>query len=213
MAKLELDNYIGCIVGGAIGDALGAPTEFMNLESILQKYGKNGVNDYVEFEDGSGQITDDTQMLLFTAEGLLRAWHRATSRGIWGAYHQICFNSYLRWLKTQNDWHSDDALKHTDLDGWLIKQKFLYQRRAPGSTCLSALRSGKPGTIENPINNSKGCGGIMRIAPVGLLFHQDPEQAFKTGAELAAMTHGHPSGYLSAGFLAGLIAFINNGYT
>lgn len=211
MKKLNIDNYIGCIVGGAIGDALGAPTEFMKLESILHKYGPNGVNDYVEYDNGYGEITDDTQMLLFTAEGLLRSWHRATVRGIWGAYSSICYQSYLRWLKTQDDWYSAKAVSNLTLDGWLINESFLYKRRAPGSTCLSALRTGKPGTIDNPINNSKGCGGIMRIAPVGLLFYNDPANAFKIGAELAAMTHGHPSGYLSAAYLSALIANINSG--
>ena len=52
---------------------------------------------------------------------------------------------------------------------------------------------------------------LTGIAPVGLLFYSDPKQAFQIGSELAAMTHGHPSGYLSAGFLAALIACINNG--
>jgi ADP-ribosylglycohydrolase len=211
MKKLEIENYIGCIVGGAIGDALGAPTEFMRLDAIIEKFGSQGVNDYVEFENGLGEITDDTQMLLFTAEGLLRSWHRATVRGIWGAYTTICFDSYLRWLKTQDDWYGGQALLNLSLDGWLLNEEFLYKRRAPGATCLSALRTGRPGTIENPINNSKGCGGIMRIAPVGLLFYNAPINAFKVGAELAAMTHGHPTGYLSAGFLAALISFINNG--
>jgi ADP-ribosylglycohydrolase len=210
MSKLEEINYSGCIIGGAIGDALGASIEFMSLESIIDKYGLGGVNDYSEFNNGVGEITDDTQMLLFTAEGLLRSFNRSTSKGIWGAYKMICYESYLRWLHTQNDC---DVIKNinVDLNGWLLEQRFLFKRRAPGSTCLSALRKGKPGTIENRINDSKGCGGIMRIAPVGLLFHNAPKQAFQIGAELAAMTHGHPCGYLSAGFLAALIAFVNSG--
>jgi ADP-ribosylglycohydrolase len=62
------------------------------------------------------------------------------------------------------------------------------------------------GTIENPINESKGCGGVMRTAPVGLVFGRDV--AFLEGARFAAMTHGHPSGYLSAGSLAELISWI-----
>lgn len=213
MAKLNIDNYVGCIVGGAVGDALGAPIEFMTLDSIIKKYGPSGVNDYVEFNNGKGEFTDDTQMLLFTAEGLLRSWNRATSRGIWGAYTKICFTSYLRWLHTQNDGYAKSAVKPNKEDGWLINERSLYKRRAPGNTCLTALRSGIAGTMEDPINDSKGCGGIMRIAPVGLLFHKDPKNAFQIGAELAAMTHGHPSGYLSAGALAAIISFINNGFT
>jgi ADP-ribosylglycohydrolase len=209
--KRGLDNYIGCIVGGAIGDALGAPIEFMQLEDILDQFGPNGVNEYVENSSGFGEITDDTQMLLFTAEGLLRSWHRATVRGVWDGYSKICFDSYLRWLITQGNHNIGESASNVDIDGWLINERFLHKRRAPGLTCLSALQKGHPGTISRPINSSKGCGGIMRIAPVGLLFYKDPANAFKIGAELAAMTHGHPSGYLSAGYLAALIAYINSG--
>ncbi len=183
----------------------------MSLDNILHKFGQDGVTDYVEFPDGQGKITDDTQMLLFTAEGLLRSLHRANIRGIGGAYLQICHHSYLRWLYTQEDWHSEAALAGVPLDGWLIKKKLLFSRRAPGNTCLGALRSGKAGTMEEPINDSKGCGGIMRIAPVGLLF-SDPHKAFKTGCELAAITHGHPTGYLASGVFAAIISFLNSGH-
>ena len=53
------------------------------------------------------------------------------------------------------------------------------------------------------MNDSKGCGGVMRAAPVGLVANGDT--AFELGSSIAALTHGHPSGYLSAGFLALLI--------
>ena len=78
---LPLNNYIGCIIGGAVGDALGAPTEFKGTYELQEKYGPNAVNDYIEYEDGKGEITDDTQMLLFTADGLLRAYNRAIEKG------------------------------------------------------------------------------------------------------------------------------------
>jgi ADP-ribosylglycohydrolase len=205
--KPHLSNFTASILGGAIGDALGAPVEFMDLKTILTIYGKNGVMDYVEFNDGHGEITDDTQMLLFTAEGLLRYWHRASRRGIGGSYHKIAWQSYQRWLYTQEG----DGVSGNECDGWLIQQSFLFRRRAPGLTCLAALRNGNPGTMNDPVNNSKGCGGIMRIAPVGLLFNTAPAIAFRMGAELAAMTHGHPSGYLSAGYLAALLAYLCSG--
>lgn len=65
------------------------------------------------------------------------------------------------------------------------------------------------GTIELPINESKGCGGSMRVSPVGLYVMKS--KAFKYGCELAAITHGHPSGYLSAGVLSHVIASIIDG--
>ncbi len=150
MAKLEEDNYIGCIVGGAIGDALGAPVEFMKLPAILSKYGTSGVTDYVEFENGLGEITDDTQMLMFTAEGLLRSWHRAATKGIWGAYETICYQSYLRWLYTQHDGHPKSALQHFSLDGWLVKEKFLYKRRAPGTNLFECAETGYSRNNRSP---------------------------------------------------------------
>ncbi len=210
MGKLTIGNYTGCIIGGAIGDAMGAPTEFYSLREILKRWGDEGVNSYVERPDGKGEITDDTQMLLFTAEGLLRAKNRAVSKGIGGALIQICHNSYMRWLQTQRDWYAPKVQGNTESDGWLIKQQDLFKRRAPGNTCLSALRSGKYGRIDQPINNSKGCGGIMRIAPVGLFVHYNFDEAFRLGAEIAAITHGHPSGYLSAGALSAIICMLNN---
>ena len=208
--KKDLEYYTGCILGGAIGDALGAPIEFLNLSQIIDRYGENGVTQYVEYPNSTGEITDDTQMLLFTAEGLLRATNRMISRGVGGSYTKICHKSYQRWLQTQQDWYAP-PIPSDLMDGWLIKQKGLYKRRAPGTTCLSALSSGNCGRIQEPINNSKGCGGIMRIAPVGLICYNNQNQAFTLGAELAAITHTHPSGYLSAGALASIIALLNNG--
>jgi ADP-ribosylglycohydrolase len=209
--KTGVDRYIGCLMGGAVGDALGAPIEFQRLSSILQTFGPEGLRKYVEYEDGTGSITDDTQMMLFTAEGLLRARHRLALRGTWEGYDHICYTAYQRWLYTQGETCLKSSTSAPKRDGWLVNLPQLHQRRAPGNTCLSALISGRPGTIDNPINNSKGCGGVMRIAPVGLLLHSDATLAFRTGAELAAMTHGHPSGYLSSGVLAAIICRLNQG--
>lgn len=214
MTEISLDKYTGCLIGGAIGDALGAPIEFMDLETIRSTYGKNGVQDYVEFSDGFGEFTDDTQMTLFTAEGLLRANHRSALKGIAGSLNAISHHSYLRWLHTQGVPVEKDNIKEGVYDienGWLIKQKELYKRRAPGNTCLSALSSGVAGTVENPINDSKGCGAIMRVAPIGLLYNNDSNEAFKIACELSAITHGHPTGYLSAGFFASVISNLAKG--
>src|SRR5207245_6704100 len=91
--------------------------------------------------------------------------------------------------------------------GWLLGLPALHSRRAPGNTCLAALASGKLGTMDVPLNSSKGCGGIMRVAPVGLA----GGDAFRAGCEIAGITHGHPSGFLSAGFLAALVQAIIGG--
>ena len=87
----------------------------------------------------------------------------------------------------------------------------MFKQRAPGITCINALSSGISGTIDKPINESKGCGTIMRVAPVGLFYNHDNKQAFKIACELSAITHGHPTGYLSAGFFASIISDLAKG--
>jgi ADP-ribosylglycohydrolase len=74
-------------------------------------------------------------------------------------------NAYLRWLATQG---YECRVVKAEENGWLIQQAGLHSQRAPGMTCLSALREypGLPGIAGN---DSKGCGGVMRVAPVGLL--------------------------------------------
>jgi ADP-ribosylglycohydrolase len=204
--KRNQEFFRGCLVGGAIGDALGEPVEFLDLEEIQTRFGPNGIQDLQRSSSGKAEITDDTQMTLFTAEGILRAETRGVLKGICHPPSVVYF-AYQRWLLTQGypkveeyDWI---------YDGWLLGIKELHARRGPGNTCLSALLSKKQGTTDDPINNSKGCGGVMRVSPVGLFYRK--ENAFNVAVEFAALTHGHPSGYLSAGAQAYLIATIIEG--
>ena len=178
-----LKKYEGCLIGIAIGDSLGAPVEGFTLGEIRSRYGVDGIRDFDEFRGfAEGFYTDDTQMSLATAHGIIDAEKQKLegdeSDAAWSVY-----NRYLQWLDTQRD---------PEL------------RRGPGRTCLDALGSGIMGTLEDKINDSKGCGGVMRTVPAGLAY--PPGKAFENGMRFAAITHGHPSGYLSAGFLADTIA-------
>ena len=75
---------------------------------------------------------------------------------------------------------------------------------------MGALRGNTPGTLTQPTNNSKGCGGVMRAAPAGLAT-DDAVQAYRLGRDLAALTHGHPSGWIAAGAFAAIICELVNG--
>src|SRR5260370_13160851 len=66
-------HFRGCLLGGAVGDALGGPVEFLDLEEIVKVYGEQGIRDYAPAYGKLGAITDDTQMTLFTAEAVLSA--------------------------------------------------------------------------------------------------------------------------------------------
>ncbi|MGM1053968.1 MAG: ADP-ribosylglycohydrolase family protein [Pseudomonadota bacterium] len=212
------DRFTGCLLGGAVGDALGAPVEFMSRQRILERFGPEGISEYAPAFGGLGRITDDTQMTLFTAEGLLRADVRGSMRGMCHP-PSIIAHAYLRWLVTQGGEPSAEMrrLLDTNLEeapGWLIQHRDLHHRRAPGNTCLSALQS-MQSLGDKAVNNSKGCGGVMRVAPVGLYLWpvNDAGRAFDLACEAAAITHCHPSGILPAGVLAEVILQLLHGET
>ncbi|MBN3928895.1 ADP-ribosylglycohydrolase family protein [Streptomyces verrucosisporus] len=197
----------GCLLGGAIGDALGAGVEFDPLDAIRAAHGPQGVTDYVPAYGRRGAITDDTQMTLFTVDGLIRA-HVRRDTGAWHPPTDV-HAAYLRWAATQRDWGPDE--RRTE-DGWLARQEWLYSRRAPGRACLTGLADSRMGTLDAPKNpDSKGCGTVMRSAPFGLLVGWEPQLVFQLAAECAAQTHGHPTGYLAAGAFAVIVHAVARG--
>ena len=79
----NIDKYRGCLIGGAAGDALGYAVEFLDDAAIFSKYGENGITEY-SLVNGVAEISDDTQMTLFTANALLLGTTRGMTRGIMG---------------------------------------------------------------------------------------------------------------------------------
>lgn len=205
----DLNKFKGCLIGGAVGDALGYAVEFMPASDIFGKYGENGITEY-NLRSGVAEISDDTQMTLFTATGLLVGTTRGMTRGIMGDYAE-CYiaYSYRDWYRTQTEQYPLPEEYHYS---WLVNIPEMFSRRAPGNTCLSALAQGGNGTLENPVNNSKGCGGVMRVAPIGLYFcdkRYEPEEIDIIGAKAAALTHGHELGYVPAAMIVHIISRIS----
>ena len=211
--EAHLDAIRGCIFGGAVGDALGLPVEFFREEDIFEKYGAQGITAYEKNRTtGKAEISDDTQMSLFTANGLLVGDTRGAMRGIRGLPRAYAAKAYKDWVKTQES-SPEEVNRHeryTDEGGysWLLDVPELYARRAPGNTCLSALaeETEYEDYIAAERNRSKGCGGIMRVAPLAVDHRtNDIAQLDMEGAQLAAITHGHSLGYMPAAVLVHII--------
>ena len=212
----QLDKICGSMVGGAVGDALGYPVEFIcSYEGIQKRYGEKGITRldttqwWLPDEEKSGKawISDDTQMTLFTACGLLNA--KAQGKA---PKYAIC-EAYLEWYYTQVGRKSS---RHKDC--WIGDVPELNNRRAPGNTCMTALQDILRG--KDPYNNSKGCGGIMRTAPValyGAVWRDTPEGEPLEGrisnikdvdmlaADAAEITHQHPLGWLPSALEAHVV--------
>ena len=201
----KLDLVRGSLIGGAAGDALGYPVEFYSYRSIISQYGAQGITEY-ELSNGVAKISDDTQMTLFTANGMLMGLTRLYMRGIGSPPHFYVQYAYKDWYYTQTD--SYENRKGKDKCTWLSSIPELYSCRAPGNTCLSAISE----IIQDrtPQNNSKGCGGVMRVAPWALFcashgVRYSIEQIDVAGGEIARLTHKHPLGWMPSILLTHII--------
>jgi len=196
------DKCRGSLVGGAVGDAIGYAVEFDSLYEIRRKYGEGGIRNY-ELENGVAVFSDDTQMTLFTAEGLLNG--RADG-AVWDTELLPYIRyAYIHWYYTQT--MSPLAFS----SDWLTHINNLWRRRAPGNTCMSAL-SVLSTTDTRPVaNSSKGCGGVMRVAPIGIYSaaHNSELDMVKAGflaGAAADLTHKHPLSTFASMALAMIVA-------
>ena len=181
------DRIRGCLLGLAVGDAYGAPLEFLRRSAILERFGTDGPSDLEPWGGHPGGCyTDDTQMSIATARGLLD-WRAATG---WASGAAV-------------DQDAQDALEHA------VRRRYVewyrsreWEGRAPGTACLTALGSGIP-------YESKGCGGVMRVAPLGCAGLGSA--AFEAGARAAAITHRHHTSDAASGFQARLVDWLIGG--
>ncbi len=181
MASDLLDKFAGTIIGLAIGDAMGRPTEFLSsIEKIRDTFGPDGVTDFEADRHPAGTYTDDTQMTLAIARALIAAGHEP-------------FEDLMERMATE----------------FVAWRESPDNDRAPGFTCLRGceeLAKGVPWRIAG-VADSKGCGSAMRTAPIGLYFHHNEKRLITVARASSLLTHGHPTALASAAATALLVAW------
>jgi ADP-ribosylglycohydrolase len=123
MALQRKDIIMGCLFGGAAGDALGYPVEFDTYEQIQHQYG----NAEIRFKNFTGKplISDDTQMTLFTASGLIDKSN----------YLENIWLNYQDWLDTQFKPNKKN-MSHEPVSLLINNYPEIFANREPGGTCL-----------------------------------------------------------------------------
>lgn len=236
----NIDKYRGCLLGGAAGDALGYAIEFDREETIAARYGSRGIRDYQLDERGLAPFSDDTQMTLYTANSLLCSLAALSAHTSSGAPTAIDAQAssgaptssdapalasptlpspaalatyapaqmaqfYVEWMYTQVS-----PYPLAEPKAWISSLPELFASRAPGVTCMNACEAMANGA--KAVNNSKGCGGIMRMAPVGLI-NTCPGfsgvELQRLGAQLAELTHCHELGWMPAGVFAHIVSLLS----
>lgn len=182
----------GCLLAGAIGDALGTQLMYMSQAEIQGRYGSLSATTTASC---CIQWSSSTQLSLFTIEGL----QRAESMDL-----EVLIPSlqaaYLRWLWTQGDEHPRLVLG----SGGLLDLPLLYQRLLPDLVTLGALRNSQP--LNTHANNyNPGYAAALRTAVLGLWAEISDRALFSSAIAVARLTHNHPNAYLPAAALAYLV--------
>lgn len=199
-----LSKCIGSFVGGAVGDALGYAVEFSKLSAIRCRFGERGISRYVLDDEGKARFSDDTQMSLFTAEGILnnaRVNRHVTVESLCDQIERAYQNWYITQTENFREISGSELSKHAEL----------WNRRAPGMTCLGALYALRDG--KEVKNNSKGCGTVMRVASLGFFSGAHPEilkeeELAKVTAIVSEITHKHIDSTASSVLLTYMISHI-----
>ncbi|MEU3420457.1 ADP-ribosylglycohydrolase family protein [Streptomyces murinus] len=174
----------GSLLGLALGDALGFPTEFNKVPEILAKFGPWREMPLAR----RAFVSDDTQMTLALGRGLRTAMERgflAPKR-----LERPVREEFVDW------YHSPD------------------NNRAPGNTCLTACRlledEGRVWQDASQLG-SKGCGANMRVAPIGLAPGLSDEQRAGAAQLQSGLTHGHPTALAASDLTARAVHLLARG--
>lgn len=216
-ATTVAQRFMGCLLGGALGDALGAPVEGLRkLDDVRRKFGATGITQMMPYacpwetvtHTGIGAITDDTTMHASTIAAMISSHSRPQ------LLHRYAHQAYLRWGVMQED--GLRLLPHIDLTAdWPRELSPFWFACGAGRGTIAALATGRRGTPEDPLGYdtairgkrvtgpNKGCGGMMRAA--ALAFWPHAEDKFRLGMENAAITHGAADAWLPTGFVTALV--------
>ena len=197
------DRIRGAMIGCAAGDALGYPVEILSEAAIVERYGLRGITDYDLDENGTARITADTQLMLLSANGILFAHTRGALRGIMAPVYTYFPDFYMDWYRLQTEKRTRRARC-----GWINAYPALSAKRALSPTVVKVAASKKFGSMDEPVNDSKGSACLLRAVPIGLSYSRDPAYILYLGANTAALTHGNEVAWMASGALALIISLI-----
>ena len=195
--------YRGCLLGLAVGDAMGYTVDSRSWQEIQEDYGPNGLLGY-DLVNGYADVTSYTQLAAFTCNGLLFGLTRGQLHGKMAPFIKYVALSGREWAATQR---KCGPLGKSYC--WVARKRELCSRSCMDTRMVETLNRERPGTIETPVNPNSGPEGLTAAIGVGLFYdpnRMDQEEVDRLGAEAVALTHGSPTAFLTGAALAHIIS-------
>ncbi len=198
-------SYRGCLLGLAVGDAMGYTVDSRSWQEIQEDYGPNGLLGY-DLVNGYAEISSYTQLAAFTCNGLLLGLTRGQMLGKMAPLVRYVDLAHREWAASQRPW-GRPARSYC----WLLRKRELCQRHCMDTRMLDTLSREKVGSLEDPVNNYSTPCSLTSAIGVGLFFDRertDQQEINRLGAEAVALTHGSPAAFLTGALLTHLISRI-----
>lgn len=200
---ISQSTYRGCLLGMAVGDAMGNTVDCRSLEEIRRDYGPNGLLGY-DLVNGYADVTSYTQLAAFTCNGLLFGLTRGQMTGKMAPFIKYIALAQCEWAGSQRAWGRPNRNYC-----WLAKKEEICRRHCMDTRMLETLNRRNLGTLETPTNNYNGPYSLSAAIGVGLFFHKDrmdQMEVDRLGAEAVALTQGGPGAFLTGAVLTHIIS-------
>jgi len=201
---IKQETYRGCLLGLAVGDAMGYTVDSRSLEEIRRDYGPNGLLGY-DLVNGYAEVTSYTQLAAFSANGLLWGLTRGRLQGRMAAPVRYIGAAIKEWSRSQHYCAPERNFC------WLSGVPEMKRRHCLDNRMLDILAKGVLGTPEDPVSNYSHGGALTETIPIALLGDDlllgMPERA-RLGAEAVALTHGDPEAFIRGAALTHALSLL-----
>lgn len=187
--------YRGCLLGLAVGDAMGLPVDDMTWDRIRENYGPHGLLGY-DLRSDYAEITSYTQLAAYICNALLLS----VSRGSGDKNLHYVKLGLKEWTRSQ---HFARDPEHSYC--WVAKLSAFRRRHCRDARMLDTLRLDALGSPERPANKYNTPGSLTAAIAVGMFFNPkrlSPNQVGELATQIVALTHGDPTAFLAAAVLA-----------
>ena len=191
--------YRGCLLGLAVGDAMGYAVDRLSWEEICRDYGPDGIRGY-DLVNGYADVTSHTQVAAYCANGLLVGLTRCQMMGREAPYIRYVDLALREWSQGQHLRRLPDRTAF-----WVSEAEELRRRRCMDTRMLDTLSRERLGTMEAPLNHHDTPGAICAAVSVGAFFapgRMEPQAIGTLGAEVVALVSGEPLAFLSGAVTA-----------